>query len=259
MNNSIKLGTTRLAALLVCTLSTQVQATLVTNGGFESGLSGWTSSDQIGSNGTFWAQSGSLSPMNGFSVPVPPQGSMAAMTDSAAGGSHVLYQDFLVPDVVTSASAAFSLYLNNAAGLFFNPGSLDWALTNSAGATNLNQQSRVDIMTTSANVFSVSPGDVLQNLFQTIAATPPISGYDPFLIDITALLQAHQGETLRLRFAETDNVNFFNFGVDDVSLTAIPGPSVWLLGLGALAGSPRRRRPGRCRENAPYVCVTPQE
>lgn len=230
-------------ALLACALAAQVQAQpLISNGGFESGLTGWTTADQVGSNGTYALQSGTLSPMNGFTVPAPPEGLNAAMTDSAAGGSHVLYQDFVVPTVVTFASVEFSLYLNNAAGAYFNPGSLDWASTSTTGANNLNQQARVDILTTSADVFSVSAADVLQNLFQTIAQSPPISGYDPFLIDITALLQAHAGQTLRLRFAETDNVNFFNFGVDDVNLIAIPAPSTWIVALGVLAGATRRRR-----------------
>jgi hypothetical protein len=39
-----------------------------------------------------------------------------------------------------------------------------------------------------------------------------------------------QGQTVRLRFAETDNVNFFNFGVDNVTVN-IPAPSALALGL----------------------------
>ena len=62
-------------------------------------------------------------------------------------------------------------------------------------------------------------------------------------MDITALLQAHAGETLRLRFAETDNVNFFNFGVDAVSINTVPSPSAAIVGfLGFAATAGRRRR-----------------
>jgi len=47
----------------------------------------------------------------------------------------------------------------------------------------------------------------------------------------TALLSASAGQTLRLRFAETDNVFTFQLGVDNVSLDvqAIPEPGTWLL------------------------------
>jgi hypothetical protein len=220
-----------------------IHAQILVNGGFESGLTGWTRVDQAGSNGTFHLQSGTSSPINGFAVPAPPQGTGAAMTDSTAGGSHVLYQDFIVPvGPIPQANAAFSLYLRNHATTYFNPATLDWAATNPGGGLNLNQQARVDIISTTANVFSVAPADVLQNLFQTTPASPLVSGYDPFVVDITALLLAHQGQTLRLRFAEVDNVNFFNFGVDGASINIIPAPSVLILGLLVPAAFTRRSR-----------------
>ncbi len=230
------------SAALVCAFASGAGAQIA-NGGFESGLAGWTRADQVGSDGTFFAQSGALSPLNAFTVPAPPSGLGAAMTDAGAGGSHVLYQDFVVPAVVPSALVGFSLYLNNGAGTYFTPtpANLDWSMTNTSGGLNLNQQVRVDIMTIAADPFSVAPADVLQNLFQTGASTPPVFGYSAFTIDITTLLQAHAGQTLRLRFAETDNVNFFNLGVDDVSV-AIPSPSTGFLALASLAAAARRRR-----------------
>lgn len=242
-----QLNSMLLLAALTGVFSTPAQAGLISNGGFESGFAGWTIADQLGSDGTFFVQTGTSSPVNGFPVPAPPEGSNAAMTDAGAGGSHVLYQDFVVPISVGSASVGFSLFVNNGAidldtghALFFSPGNLDWAATSTPGSLNLNQQARVDILSTSADVFGVS---VLQNLFQTNPGDPLVSGYDPFLIDITALLQAHPGETLRLRFAETDNVSFLNLGVDDVNLS-IPEPSSLIMSFGGLAGLVwlRRRR-----------------
>jgi MYXO-CTERM domain-containing protein len=75
------------------------------------------------------------------------------------------------------------------------------------------------------------------------------SGYDTFTVDISSLLAARQGQTLRLRFAEVDNVSFLNLGVDAVSLDAVvravPTPAPWLLAMPALlALAMRRRRPG---------------
>ncbi len=209
-----------LIGALTCIFSTQSIAGLITNGGFESGFIGWTRADKIG-EGTFIVQTGLLSPINSFSVPTSPEGSNVAMTDSEGPGSHALYQDFLVPTSVSSGSIGFSLFLNNQAQDFFNPGHLDFS------TIDLNQQARVDILSTSADPFAVN---VLKNLFQTTSGDPLVSGYNPFLFDVTGFLQDHQGETLRLRFSETDNVNYFNFGVDNVSLsTQVPEPSSLLL------------------------------
>jgi hypothetical protein len=210
-----------------------LQAGLITNGGFESGLTGWTTADQVGSDGRFFSQTGTLSPANGFTVPAPPEGTRAAMTDSGAGGSHVLYQDFLVPLMVPGASVNFSLFINNGADAFFTPATLDFA------TPALNQQARVDIL----NLTS----DVLLNLYQTQPGNPLISGYTPIVRDVTALLQAHVGETLRLRFAEVDNVSFFNLGVDavDINVNAIPEPSTWMMTVGALFGAALFRRLNR--------------
>lgn len=233
MNTFSNLKSAACLGILIGSFSMPSQANLLVNGGFESGFNNWTRADQLGSEGSFFQQSGTSSPENGFSVAAPVEGSFAAMTDAQAGGSHVLYQDFVVPTGVGITSLAFSLYLNNAADNYYNPGHLDWATTGTPGSTNLNQQARVDILSTAVDPFSTT---VLQNLFQTNTGDPLVSGYTPFLIDITTLLQAHQGETLRLRFAETDNVGPFNFGVDNVSISQVPLPSALWLALSGFSG-----------------------
>lgn len=230
-----------LSAALAWSLTLPVQAGLIVNGGFESGFSGWTRVDQVGSEGTFILQTGTASPVNGFAVPAPPGGTTAAMTDAFGPGSHVLYQDFVVPVSVLDASIGFSLFINNGNGSpsFFTPATLDFA------TTALNQQARVDIISASADPFSLAAADVIQNLFQTTTADPLVSGYNNFLIDVTSQLQAHQGQTLRLRFAETDNVSPFNLGVDNVNLS-IPEPSSLIMSFGGLAGFVwLRRRQGQ--------------
>lgn len=216
------------------------RADVITNPGFEAGFTGWTRVDQLGSEGTFFLQSGTTSPVNGDPVPAPPGGQFAAMTDAQGPGSHVLYQDFVVP--VTGGQPArlsFALFIGNRADRFAAPNHLDFS------TPALNQQARVDILRPGADPFSVAAGDVLQNLFQTRPGDPLISGYNMISADVTALFAANAGQTLRLRFAETDNLNIFQFGVDNVALEIIPEPSMALLfGLGALAGLARLRRRG---------------
>src|SRR4051812_30703237 len=92
---------------------------LITNGGFELGFSGWTRVDEVGSEGTFFVQTGTISPVNALTVPAPPEGTTAAMTDAQGGGSHVLYQDFVLPTAASSANLSFQLFVGNRATDFF--------------------------------------------------------------------------------------------------------------------------------------------
>src|SRR3954453_22327032 len=237
------------AALLTVTSPALRGAEILTNGGFESGFSGWTRVDSLGSDGTFALQAGTRSPVNGTTVPVPPQSSTAAMTDALGPGSHVLYQDFTFSSAVDNAVLSFSLFVGNRAGAFYLPasGTLDFSVA------AFNQQARVDLLLGSANPFSVAGSDVLLNAFQTSPGSAAVSGYTSFSVPVTSILNSHLNTPLRLRFAETDNVSNFQFGVDDVRLqtgpsSAVPEPSTFVAG--ALAGalflliSKRRTRHG---------------
>lgn len=220
-----------ISAALVCALSLQAHAESITNGGFESGFAGWTRADQTGSEGSFSLQSGTLSPVNGITVPAPPGGSTAAMSDAQGPGSHILYQSFVVSAPVPTTFLSFDLFIGNRATAFYTPNTLDFA------TPTLNQQARVDILAPSANPFGVSASDVLLNAFGTSTGSPLVSGYNHYSIDVTALLNSHLNTSLVLRFAETDNVSFFQMGVDNVSITAAPEPSTFLLlGVGTLLG-----------------------
>jgi hypothetical protein len=230
-------------ALFVLAHAPVTAANLITNGGFEAGLTGWTVADQVGSDGTFTQQSGTASPVNGDVVPPPPEGTFAAMTDAMGPGSHVLYQDFVVPTgPLATTFLSFQLFIGNRADEFFtpNPATLDFS------TPALNQQARVDILRAGTDPLSVDSADVLLNVYQTMPGDPAVSGYTPILADITALLQANAGNTLRLRFAEVDNVFTFQLGVDNVSIAAVPEPATLagaaLGGLLTLAFVARRRR-----------------
>ena len=239
MKTSARLTVSTLAAAVLSLAATSsVHAIpVIANGGFEAGLTSWTRVDQLGSEGTFFSESGTSSPVNGDPVPAPPEGTKAAMTDAQGPGSHVLYQDFVA--TADAAALRFALFIGNRAGLFVTPApaSLDFS------TPALNQQARVDILKNTADPFSVAASDVLLNLYQTKDGDPLISGYNTVTTDISALLAAHAGETLRLRFAETDNVLTFQLGVDNVRFDPISAPipepaSMLLLGaaLAVLAG-----------------------
>jgi hypothetical protein len=227
MNTSFITKTFCLLAALTVGLSTQARADLIVNGGFESGFANWTRADQVGSEGTFVLQTGTVSPVNGDTVPAPPGGTTAAMTDAQGPGSHVLYQDFTVPSGLSNTILNFALFIGNRADAFVTPASLDFS------TAVLNQQARVDILAAGASPFSVAPADVLLNVFQTNVGDPLVSGYTNHFADVTALLNSHAGETLRLRFAEADNLFIFQYGVDNVSLLdstqVVPEPGTWLL------------------------------
>lgn len=227
-------------ALLLCASPAVADFQLIVNGGFEAGFGSWSRVDQLGSEGTFFLQSGSTSPVNFDPVPAPPGGLNAAMTDAQAGGSHVLYQDFVVPAGLPSAVLSFQLFIGNRGGSFVTPNTLDWS------TPTLNQQVRVDILRGGTDPFSVSAADVLANAYQSRAGDPAVTGYTTVTLNITNLFVGRVGQTLRLRFAEADNLGPLQLGVDNVGLLAtVPEPSSFLqaavaLGIAAPAWLYRR-------------------
>lgn len=244
MDTSHGLERIALAAIFVLFVSAAAPtraAPLITNGGFESGFTGWTRVDAIGSDGMFSAQSGTTSPVSGSPVPAPPDPTQAAMTDAEGPGTHVLYQDFVVPSSPTTASLRFDLFVGNRADAFASPSTLDFS------TPALNQQARVDILRAGSDPFSVAGSDVLLNVFQTQVGDPLVSGYTTYATDLSLLFAANTGQTLRLRFGEVDNVFTFQLGVDNVNLDApaIPEPaSLLLVAAGLIAlGASRRARP----------------
>ena len=231
-------------ALACVFMALPVHAVPIVNGSFEGGMASWTVVDQVGSEGSFTVQSGGRSPVTDTEVPSPPEGSNAAMTDAGAGGSHVLYQDVRQSAPVARALLSFDLFIGNRADAFQvpEPATLDWA------TPLLNQQARVDILAGGSDPFSLAAADLLMNLFATGAGTPLVSGYNRFEFDITSLINANLNQSLRLRFAEVDNVNLFQFGVDNVVLAfdvpaQVPEPgSLMLVLAGLVAGASCRRR-----------------
>ena len=187
-------------------------ASLVTNGSFEAGLSGWTVVDEAGGSGSWYSQSGSISPTSGSSVAAPPSGTFAAMTDQSGPGSHILFQDIALPATSTD-TLTFSYYVRNTVGTFSNPNSMSYA-------TTPNQQFRVDVLDpTSSNFFGASTTGVLANIFQASSNT---TGYQALNFDLTPFA----GNTIRLAFRETDNQSIFNTGIDNVMINSTASATV---------------------------------
>lgn len=214
---------------------------LLTNGGFESGLAGWTRQVWAGSNGDLRAVGAGPGFSSGLAQVGPRTGASYALTDQSGPGAYSLLQSFTLSATPTAATLQFALSVTSyatptAAGTDFNP---------MAGSAR--QFARVDLFA-GALADGFSSAAPLQSFYTgpASAATGP-APWQSFSFDLTALLAAPG--TYTLRFVEVDNQGFFNLGVDDVSLMAtgvstVPEPAtVVLVGAGlAVAGLARRRR-----------------
>jgi hypothetical protein len=180
-------------------------APIVANGGFETGTaSGWTDAS---SGAGFWSvYSGTTSPLSGFDVPGPPEGSFAFISDQVDPSQAIAYQDLTLPAGGHLTLSFWVYYVNQFAG-FVTPPTLDMSVEN--------QQFRVDIVHTSAPLTSVAPGDVLANVFRTSVGDPLTLGPTLITYDLTPWA----GQTVRLRLGETDTDFYFQAAVDDVQVT----------------------------------------
>jgi hypothetical protein len=182
------------------------RGTGVANGSFESN-DGFTSFADWGTFnagvGAVFAQTGTTTPFTGFPVPSPTDGDYAAMTDQDGPGLHIVYQDVTVG---TNEELQFDLYLGNLAGAYFAPNTFSFV-------GEPNQQFRVDIMDPSAPIDDLGAG-VLANVYQTQPGDPAESGYQRIAYNLSAF----NGQTVRIRFAEVDNLFFFHAGVDNVTI-----------------------------------------
>jgi hypothetical protein len=187
------------------------------NDGFEAGVVDtdaipcWTVVDQAAGSTGWCNQAGTLPPQGACAgslttVAAPPEGAQAVMTNQAGPGSHMLYRC----GVLRSGPISFELYVNNEAGTFSSPSSLDYS-------DFPNQQFRADLVTAAgvaADPFTTSPEDVLLNIYQTMPGDQPVSSYTT----ITGDAAAYVGQPVCLRLASVENLWFFHAGVDDVNI-----------------------------------------
>jgi hypothetical protein len=104
----------------------QAVTELIINGGFETGTyTGWTRSDQIGSDGTAFIvpNDGTNGPSSGMPYQLNATGgSWFFMTDSQGPGSHSLTQTFTIPNPSAIVNYSFQMFANNWAGVDHNNG-----------------------------------------------------------------------------------------------------------------------------------------
>jgi hypothetical protein len=170
---------------------------LVTNGGFESGFTGWTVTVQGGSWGI---NNGTVDPAGPGLPTAPISGTADALAQQTGPSRLILSEPITVPANITSAILSWSDRIRNHHTAFSDP----------------NQEWRVRVLDASNNVlatvFSTNPGDPLQQL-----------GPNRRSFDLTSLLQGRAGQTIRLSFEVEDNLFFFNVNLDDVSLLVTSG------------------------------------
>ena len=199
-------------------------AELISNGGFETGnFSGWTIPSFPGgfTNSGNWLidTPGTTTPLSGNSTAGNALGgSFYAVTDQTWFSTHVLSQTFTVPGVASSVFLSFKMFANDYHGTsIVDPIGLDHT-----GPPN--QHARVDILSSAASAFDTGAG-VLANYYLGVDSGLDPNPYTTYTFNITALVGG--GGTYTLRFAQVDNQNFLNLGVDNVSInfTPIPEPS----------------------------------
>jgi hypothetical protein len=165
----------------------------IINGGFETAsFDGWTV--QNSGNGGWVINNGSYDPEGPGEPLAPIGGNFDVLTAQVGPGMHLLSAPITVPAGVTSAVLRWSDRLRNYAGVFSDPDQ-EWRVLIKRPTGGL-----------VAEVFSTNPGDVPEQIGPNLRSA-----------DLTALLQALEGQTIVVSFEEEDNLGFFNATLDDVS------------------------------------------
>jgi hypothetical protein len=188
-------------------------AASVPNGSFESGMDDW----QINIEGLGqWAANDQTENGPNLPDPQPPKGAVAAIGSQDGPSSNVLYQDVQLPDGMTHHLSVWISY-NSGTG-FATPHNLHDGFPGGEpddGPPDFpNQQFRVDVMKPSAGLRSVKDSDVLKPVFRTEEGDETQSGW----FKVGTNLDKYAGKTVRIRFVEVDNQEYFTVGVDGVKV-----------------------------------------
>jgi hypothetical protein len=200
-------------AILIAVIGAAVAlAAKVENGSFEDRLHGWKHDSK--GEGRWSARHSGPGELG-----TAPVGDLAAFASQSGPSSNVLYQDVTLRRHLRH-TLNFRVAYQNTATQFATPDSLKTGpLTPPVRSRGVapafeNQQFRVDVMKPSAPLRSVQGQDVLKRVFRTDVG-------DPLTLDwfrVRAGLSKFAGRTVRLRFAEVDNLSNFYVGIDAVRI-----------------------------------------
>jgi len=170
----------------------------IVNGGFETGtFAGWTKVP--GGGNDFFINDGThvgLS-LTGISPQPPISGNFDAVSDQVSPGVSMLSEVFTVPSGITSSSVDWKDRIDSLGSGFSDP----------------NQEVRIEIrdaagVTVLTQIFSTNPGD------------PPVQvGPNIRSFDLTAFMQAHEGQDIRFCIATQVLFGPLLYWIDDISLT----------------------------------------
>ena len=230
------------AAAVFVVSEARADTQLITNGGFETGLAGWSVTNQAGGSGNYFASSATVAPQSGLPTVGPKSGLSYAVSDTGGPGAHALAQTFLVPGPASKVILTFDMFVNDwDGGPVVNPAGLDFT----AGS---NQHARVDLLTPGAGPLTTTTG-LLQTFYASVDAGNDPHAYTSYSFDITSLVGS--GGLFKLRFGEVDNGGVINQGIDNVSIdftaaaAPVPVPMAAYAGVvlfGGLGASRRLRR-----------------
>jgi len=174
----------------------------IVNGGFETGdFTGWTKIPSPGGGQDYFINDGSHVGLfdPGTLSPQPPiSGSFDAVADQViTDDPAILSEVFTVPFGITSSTVSWKDRIDNIAGFYSDP----------------DQEIRIEIrdatgVTVLTTIFSTNPGDPL------VQAGPNIRSFD-----LTAFMQAHEGDDIRFCIMTEARTNPLMYWIDDISLT----------------------------------------
>lgn len=210
-------------ATVVLALPAGASAATVVNGDFETGsLTGWQVYNSKPSCGSWFAYTGTKTPISELSFFPPPQGNWAALSDEHCADTTILYQDVTLEPYWTH-QLSMDIYYDSKAPIFVpSPNSLsseeEGPIIIEEEFPPVNQQMRVDVMKPTAPIQSVNPTDILATVFANKSGDSQTMSPTAF----TANLTPFGGQTVRLRVAVAAGDFYFNGGVDAVSLASAP-------------------------------------
>ena len=158
---------------------------------FELGdFTGWTAIDD---NGTWLLNDGTYPRQVDQATTPPIEGQYSALVDQLGPGTNILYHDIALPAQLPGAVL------------------LGWTdrWANHAGLFSQYQQFRV-------RLYGPNGGPFLGELFSTQAGDHLESPATTRQVDVTDLVYAYAGQTVRLRFEVQADLHYFNIQIDDV-------------------------------------------